>query len=176
METLDRNLIFHIGIFGTPIEFLTDNGSNLKAELMQEICEMLRVDHKCTVAYSHEENTIVERSNLEVIRYLRALVFDTNSVERWSMLLPFAQRICNAEVISSIGVAPAQIIFGGAINLDRGLLIPNVDMATHVSSSHAPMTEYVENLVEAQRHAMDYARSIQAIEFGGNLLSSSFSI
>ena len=66
-------------------EFLTGNGSNLKAELVEDICNMRRIDHKLSVAYSHEENTIVERSNLEVIRYLRALVFDSNSTERWSM-------------------------------------------------------------------------------------------
>ena len=77
------------------------------------------------------------------------------------MILPFAQRICNAEAISSIGVAPALIIFGGAINLDRGLLVPNLDISTHVAAVHPPMTAYVQNLVEAQRYAMDYARSIQ---------------
>ena len=91
---------------------------------------------------------------MEVIRYLRALVFDPNSTERWSMLLPFAQRICNAEVISSIGVAPAKIIFGGSINLDRGLLVPNLDISTHVSAAHPPMTAYVQNLVEAQQYAL----------------------
>ena len=174
METIElvRNLIVHFGIFGLPLEFLTDNGSNLKAELMEDICNMLRIDHKCTVAYSHEENTIVERSNLEVIRYLRALVFDSNSTERWSMLLPFAQRICNAEIISSIGVAPAQIIFGGAINLDRGLLVPNLDISTHVAAAHAPMTVYVQNLVEAQQHAMDYARSIQDEKDQAHMMST----
>ena len=174
METLElvRNLIFHIGIFGRPVEFLTDNGSNLTSDLMGEICEMLRVDHKTTVAYSHQENSIIERSNLEVVRYLRALVFDANSVERWSMVLPFAQRICNAEVCKSIGLAPAQIIFGGAINLDRGVLIDNVDTTSHVASAHGNMSEYVVNLVEAQRHAMEYARAIQEEADRKHMMSS----
>ena len=88
METIElvRNLIVHFGIFGLPLELLTNNGSNLKAELVEDICNMLRIDHKFSVAYSHEENTIVERANLEVIRYLRALVLDSNFTERWSML------------------------------------------------------------------------------------------
>ena len=88
------------------------------------------------------------------------------------MLLPFAQRICNAEVISSIGVAPAQIIFGGAINLDRGLLVPNLDISTHVAAVHPPMTAYVQNLVEAQQHAMDYARSIQDEKDQAHMMST----
>ena len=52
---LVRNLIVHFGIFGLPLEFLTDNGSNLKAELVEDICNMLRIDHKFSVAYLHEE-------------------------------------------------------------------------------------------------------------------------
>ena len=48
METIElvRNLIILFGIFGLPLEFLTDNGSNLKAELVEEICNMLRIDRK----------------------------------------------------------------------------------------------------------------------------------
>ena len=92
------------------------------------------------------------------------------------MLLPFAQRICNAEVISSIGVAPAQIIFGRAINLDRGLLVPNVDISTHVSAAHPPMTEYVQNLVEAQQYAMEYARSIQDEKDTAHMMSTGVDI
>ena len=119
------------------------------------------------MAYSHEENAIVERWNHEVIRYLRAMVFDKNSVESWSDLFPFAQRICNTEVIKSIGVSLAQII---AINLDRGILLPNVALApvaesssssSGSSSSSSGMQIYCKNLVEAQSHAMEYARQIQ---------------
>ena len=124
MKTLEtsefvRQLIFHIGLFGAPAEFQTDGGSTLTASTVKEIIEMLKAGRKITVAYSHEENGLVERWNREIIRFLRALVYDSNSADDWSEMLPFAQRICNAEIVSSLGVSPATILFGAAIDLVR---------------------------------------------------------
>ena len=165
---------------------LTDNGSSLKSGLGEEMLELLKIEHKLTVAYSHEENALIERWNHEIVRYLRAIVFDKNSIESWSDLLPFAQRICNSEVISSTGVSPAQIIFGGAINLDRGILVPNIapaPAASSSSSSSAPtngppesLNEYVVRLREAQGHAMEYARRIQKEKDDEHMMASGSAI
>ena len=87
------------------------------------------------------------------------------------MLLPFAQRICNAQVIASIGVSPARIIFAGAIDLDRGLFSKIDDITAHVDLSHGEMSKYVADLVEAQRYAIDYARSIQAEQDAKHMMS-----
>jgi len=158
-EEIIRAMIQHIGIFGSPVEWLTDNGSSLKGKKMKEVVELLNITHKLTTAYSHQENAIVERSNHEVIRYLRAMVYDVNTADRWSDVLPFAQRICNAEVISSIGLSPAHILFGTAINLDRGILVPNKAVEDH---DHPVYSEYVRGLMEAQQAAIKFAQDIQA--------------
>jgi len=42
------------------------------------------------------------------------------------------QRILNATVHESIGVSPAQLLFGNAIDLDRGLFTP---LETHMFES-----------------------------------------
>ena len=139
------------------------------------------------MAYSHEENALVERWNHEVVRYLRALVFDKNFVDEWSDLLPFAQRICNAEVNSSTKVSAAQIIFGGAINLDRGILVPNVAPAQASSSSSSSssgpgsgaaesMEEYVVQLKIAQEHAIEYARRMQREKDEEHMMASGSAI
>ena len=167
-----RNLIWHIGIFGVPAELLTDGGSTLTSGIVKDVVEMLKVRHKISVAYSHEENAIVERWNHEIVRYLRALVYDANSFSDWSELLPFAQRICNAEVVSSIGVAPAQIIFGSAINLDRAILTTATADASHIEGAHPVMSEYVSALREKQRLAMEYARRIQKEKDDKHMMSS----
>jgi hypothetical protein len=156
-----QNLIKHIGIFGVPLELQTDGGATFTSAIMKEITDMLKAKRRITVAYSHEENALVERWNHEIIRYLRGLVYDANSVEDWSELLPFAQRICNAEVVESLGVSPAQIIFGAAINLDRAILTPNTEGLAHIHADHPPMSKYVEQLIETQQQAIDYARRIQ---------------
>jgi transposase InsO family protein len=171
-----RNLIKHIGIFGVPKEFQTDGGSTFTSAIMKEITDILKAKRKITVAYSHEENALVERWNHEIIRYLRGLVYDANSVEDWSDLLPFAQRICNAEVVESLGVAPAQIIFGAAINLDRAILVPNTEGLGHIATDHPPMSKYVEQLVDTQQKAIDYARRIQKEKDDEHMMTSGVDI
>ncbi len=47
-------------------------------------------------AHSSEENGIVERANQEVMRHLRALLFDSRVHDKWSFeQLPLVQRIMN---------------------------------------------------------------------------------
>ena len=109
------------GRFGSPQEILSDNGSQYVNEVITHFTEHIGVDHMLTMAYSHEENTIVERANKETMRHIRDIVFDRRVKNRWSVSTPLVQRIFNSNEISSIGVSPAQILFGNAISLDRGI-------------------------------------------------------
>jgi hypothetical protein len=117
-------ILQHIGLFGCPAEIKTDNGSQFSNQLMQEIISLLGTRHALTLAYSKEENAIVERSNKEVMRYIRAFAFEFNNHERWRRDLPFANRIMNSSIHESIGVSPAQLLFGNAVNLDQGIFLP----------------------------------------------------
>ena len=54
------------------------------------------MEHSFAIAYSSEENGIVERVNQEVFRHLRALFFDSRVHDKWSFeQLPLVQRIMN---------------------------------------------------------------------------------
>ena len=50
------------------------------------------------LAYSKECNAIVERCNKEVMRHVRALVFEINKRNAWEIYRPLAQRIINSEI------------------------------------------------------------------------------
>ncbi len=77
------------------------------------------------MAYSKKHNAIVERANKEVMRHLTAIIFDKRVNSAWSSeYLPLVQRIMNAKVLDTIGVSPAELLFGMAINLYTGLLSP----------------------------------------------------
>ena len=159
-----RALIQHIGIFGTPSEFVTDNGSQFNNTLVDEIISMLRdkfkasSGHSLSLAYSHQEQGIVERANKEVLRHIKAIVYDENSTYYWSDYIPFVQRILNTEVHSSTLWTPSQLVFGTAIDLDRGILTPNALMKNH---DHKAYSAYVERLVAAQKHAIEAAKYMQ---------------
>ncbi len=60
------------------------------------------------------------------MRHLTAIIFDRRVSEVWSSeYLPLVQRIMNAKVHDTIGVSPAELVIGKAINLYSGLLFSN---------------------------------------------------
>jgi hypothetical protein len=107
---------------------------------------LLQIDHELSLAYSKEQNAIVERANKEVMRHLTAIILDRRVSEVWSSeYLPLVQRIVNAKVHDTIGVSPAELVFGKSVNLYTGLLLPippeslikgTADISEHRLSDH----------------------------------------
>jgi len=119
-------LLNHIGHYGVPALLCSDGGDQYVNSIIRELLEMTGTQHCIAMAYSHQENSIVERANREVNRWLREMLYDLGLNKNvWSRYLPFVQRIHNASPISTIGYAPSQILFGDKIELDRHILIPD---------------------------------------------------
>ena len=117
-------LLSYIGRYGCPSQILSDNGSQFVNDLISELFKLIGTEHILTMAYSKEENAIVERANKELMRHLRAIIYHKNVISDWAVMLPLVQRILNSSVNESIGVSPAQILFGNAVTLDRGIFLP----------------------------------------------------
>jgi len=114
----------------------------------------LYIDHDITIPYSKEENAIVERANREVMRHLRAIMWDRRVVEQWPVCLPLVQRIMNAKAHDATGVAPMTLI-NIDLNLDTNIL--------HVAETHKAETlsAYTAGLLTRQRMVIDVAREHQ---------------
>jgi len=149
-------LIFHMGIFGVPVDIGSDGGSQFMA-VFDELVAIVGATHSVTLAHSHEESGIIERANKEIMRHLRAFLFEQTIGADWRVYLPFTQRICNAETIKHLGVSPAQIIFGAAIDLNRGIITPNF-MSSH---EHGDLSEYVNRLICVQAATIKFAAGMQ---------------
>ena len=119
-----RALLAHIGRFGQPHQLISDNGPQFVNETIQALCDLIGTEHILTVPYSHEGNAIVERVNKEIMRHLRALVFDKKTYKFWSDNLPIVQRIINTSVHESLGISPAQLLLGNAVTLDSETFLP----------------------------------------------------
>jgi len=154
-------MIQHFGIFGAAAQITSDGGPQISNTLIDQVIGLVGAQHKVTLAYSHEENAIVERANQEVVRYLRAFLFEQTVIRSWRMYVPFVQRICNTEVISSLGVSPARILFGSAVDLDRGIVVPH---KTFECSDHGDLMEYTKQLIAAQKATIDYASKHQMLK------------
>ena len=122
-----------------------------------ELLRLLGTEHVRTIAHSHEENSIVERVNKEVMRHLRALVFDDKTFANWSLKLPLVQRILNSSVHDSIGVSPAQLLLGNAISLDKEVFLP----ITALNVTERQLSEWADQRLRQQRDIIKAAQAKQ---------------
>ena len=153
-------LIEHFGIFGCPAQLLSDNGSQFVNELITEFTKLIGTEHITTMAYSKEENGMIERSNKETMRHLRSLIFEYKDTTKWFRYSKMVQRILNATVHESIGVSPAQLLFGNAIDLDRGLFTP---LETHMFESDIPtaISAWAVEMIKMQSDLLLQAKETQ---------------
>jgi len=138
--TAAKRIVEHIGRHGCPNTIQFDNGSQFCNELISEVITMIGTESIRTLAYSKEENAIVERANKEVVRHTRALVFELGKHNDWPNFLPFTQRILNSEVSSVTGVSPNALRYGDTVDLDRGIYLP-LDPTSDTVTQYSPWSQ-----------------------------------
>lgn len=146
-----RALLAVFGRYGAPRFLRSDQGSQFTARVIDEFCAMVGTERQLTVPYRHESNGIVERANLEVMKHLRGVVMDRRVSERWSEFLPLVQRVINATPHLATGAPPVRMLFGDAVQLDRGVLLPFRDGA---AAEDVAVEDYVQRLTAAQREIL----------------------
>jgi hypothetical protein len=158
-ENIADSLLQHVGRFGTPSQVLTDGGPEFNNEVMYELADLLDLEHILTLAGSKQENSIVERGNLEIGRWVRELIYEKRKGDKtqWAKLIPYAVRLHNASVVQDIGCSPAQIVFGTSIDLDREILIKRV----MDKEGDEPITEWLAHQNSIQKDIIKIAQKKQ---------------
>ena len=87
------------------------------ADLIIEFLLLIGVKHCLTLAYSKEENAIVERYNIETNRHFLALTYDNSSLTDDKKSLPFVQRILNSNHSDRLKISAAQMLFGNMLKI-----------------------------------------------------------
>ena len=149
-KTAALAILQHIGRYGAPYRIRCDRGAAFTSRLVKEVTELIGVELAHTMAYSKEENSIVERANKEIERHLRNIIFDKDVLPKWSTYIPLVQRIMNSCVHRTTGVTPAEIIFSNAIDLDRGIFLehlPQGNPKTKLSKWMADMRKAQANII-----------------------------
>jgi transposase InsO family protein len=77
-------LLKHFNRFGAPLQPRSDNGPHFVADFLREFLLLVGTQHCLTLAYSKEENAIVERMNKEINRQLHASTFENTSLEKYA--------------------------------------------------------------------------------------------
>ena len=155
--TAAKTLSKWMNTFGRPFSILTDNAPQFQAAYKQAL-EELGIDDRKSHPYSHEENAMVERTNKEVERHLRNIMFQEKVLEKWDEFCPAVERIKNNEVCTSTGVSPVELIFGRNVNLDRGILYPTLQ----TTPTGQRLSDFIAEQAEYQRIVFDIASQNQA--------------
>ena len=130
VKTLDADeaaeqILKHLGTFGVPGEILTDGGGQYVNDIIRELLELAGTSHIVSIAHSHEENSMIERHNGEIGRWIRDILYD-QSIEhgQWTKYLPWAVRLHNSTPVRFMGYTPCKMLLGDRIDLDRNILVP----------------------------------------------------
>jgi hypothetical protein len=161
-------LLSYVCRYGIPMTIRSDRGTQFVNDIIiSQLLSLLQIDYELSLAYSKEQNAIVERANKEVMRHLTAIIFDRRVSEVWSSeYLPLVQRIMYAKVHDIISVSPAELVFGKSINLYTGLLLPippeSLIKGTADVSEHR-LFDHVAKLIKVQSLFIETARDNQLI-------------
>ena len=123
-ETAASKLLEHVCTYGQPSQIRSDNGTQFANNVIEQLCELTGIEKVNTTPYSSEENGIVERSNREILRHTRSILFDKGLHKEWRQNVPIVKRILNSTVSSVTGCTPAELMLTNPANLQQGLFAP----------------------------------------------------
>ncbi len=120
--TVDHAIVFHlICPYTTPRVLLSDNGTELKNQILADICSQYNIKQTFITAHHPASNGLVERTNRKVLEILRHLAGHFH--ETWEDWLSQVASSINGSVNSSTGKTPHYIIFRYDKRLPYGVLL-----------------------------------------------------
>lgn len=159
-----RALVSFYGRFGTPKNITSDNGKEYCNALVKEFHKQVGVNHDITVAYSHEENGVVERANREVRRYLNDICYDRRlSKSSWSDNIPLIMRIHNSLPKELTKCSPAHMLYAGSLSLNQKLFKENIAGSVEtlaLDSYNKSWDEWMKERQLIQRVAIETAQAV----------------
>ena len=150
-QTAAKTLINHFCVYGVPEKITTDNSTEYD-EVFSEMIGILKTEKYRTHAYSHQENSIVERANKEVVRHCRNLVYELRKNDSWDEELLKVQAMMNEKTSEATGLSPNKIIFAGQIDLHAGRLYPQPSIKERQS-----MSDFMKKQIDFQDNLMKLA-------------------
>ena len=149
----------------------SDRGTHFVNAVIEEFLNLFQIQNVLTLAERPQANGIAERIGGEVMRHLRALVFDARIRSIWSVVLPLVQRILNRTFREFLGCAPNALVYVQAPDLDRGLFEPfrehnallpvSMDYLQALRDAQESLLDITaEHLAAQQRHRLAKARPV----------------
>jgi hypothetical protein len=159
MEGARTSLLWHVGHFVAPSVVIHDGGTEFTNGTVKELFAMCGIENIKTLAYSKEENGMVERANKEVMRHIRNILFHTNIVKNWEDHLGQVMHIMNNQKRGTSFPSPARLLFGDQICTDANLFLPA--QAVFADGAQVVLSEWAANMITQQTAIIKLASDIQ---------------
>ena len=143
--TAAESLLKYFTTYGLVDSLISDPGTEYSNELVSHLTTWLGIRHVFSLVDRHESNG-VERTNAEILRHLRSLVFDHRVLSTWSSptTLCLVQFMINSATHSETGYSPFEATFGSADT--KYFILP--PPGEEGGSSALPLNQYVLTLNE----------------------------
>ncbi len=156
---------------------LSDNGTEFRNQLLEEICKQFGIKQCFTVSNHSASNGLVELANKKILDVLRPVV--SGLQHTWQDWLAYVAASINSRVCESTGQSPHYIIFGVETRLPYDLLsssqscVYNIDdyakcQLRVFSDIHSNVRERLQETSEAmclQQHKRDAPVSLKVGDF-----------
>jgi len=141
--TVARALVTHVfSRFGTPLQLLTDRGSEFESELFSNLMKWLNVDKLRTTVFKPSTNGTVERFHRTLNSMMGKVVSD--SQRDWDDRLPYVLAAYRASIHDSTGYSSNRLFLG------RENRMP-VDLAIGLSAQDRDPAETIDDYVYRQQ-------------------------
>jgi hypothetical protein len=158
-----------VKVFGrtnAPITIRSDQGPAFESLVNNALMRALGVVQYRVLHGHHRANGIVERTNSDVVRMLRACVLDDRVVPSvlisWAELCPWIQRNINRAMSSKTRKAPVQLLYGDRVDLDRELFDPPPQNL--LTGPAVKIGGYVQALIDSYDGCLQAALAYQAAQ------------
>lgn len=176
-KTIVKELIKFCSTFGLPRVIQTDQGTNFKSKLFEQVLNGISVNHAVSSAYHPQSQGALERFHQTLKSMMRAHCVESG--KDWADDLPLLLFAIRETIQESLGYSPAELVFGHVVRgplklLSEQLVADNmslVPVADYVSSIRGRLRKVCErakkNLADSQAEMKEYydrksvARSFQ---------------
>ena len=161
MEAAAVQLSWHFGHWGTPRQVLHDAGTQFENKEVLALIALCGAWNTTTIAYSKEDNSLIERSNKEIMRHLRNIVTEKTVALDWERHLGTVMRIMNTQKRifghkEAEFPSPAELVFGRTITLDRQLFVAPEEFHAH-GEAELSIRHWADRMLKTQNIILEEA-------------------
>ena len=136
--------------YGLPERLITDNGTNFRSRLVEELCRLMKISRLFTSPYHPQFDGLCERYNRTLAAMLRAFVAENQS--DWDQYLPYVMHAYRAAPQESTKESPFFLMFFRPCRAPLDIMLDDSErQVPQPDQLQATKTEAIRKLHEAFR-------------------------